>query len=102
MLIIVITLIILGLFSLIVAGIGMLRLPDVFTRSHALSITDTLGIGFVLVGLALYQGWTPGAVKTLLILALLLHLNPAISHAVVRAALRAGLKPWTRNTKEEK
>lgn len=102
MLITVITLIILGLIFLIVAAIGMLRLPDVFTRSHALSITDTLGIGFVLAGLAFYQGWTSGAIKTILILVLLLHLNPAISHAVVRAALRAGLKPWSRNPKEEK
>jgi len=102
MLMIVITLIILGLFFLIVGAIGMLRLPDVFTRSHALSITDTLGIGFILVGLTLYQGWTPSTIKTILILGLLYHLNPVISHATVRAALRAGLKPWTRNTREEK
>ena len=100
--IIVITLIILGLFFLIVAAIGMLRLPDVFTRSHALTVTDTLGIGFILAGLALYQGWTFIAIKTILILVLLYHLNPVISHATVRAALRAGLKPWVRNTKEEK
>jgi len=102
MLIISTTLIIFGLFFLIVAAIGMLRLPDVFTRSHALSVTDTLGVGFVLAGLAIYQGWTFTAIKTLLILVLLYHLNPVISHATVRAALRAGLKPWVRNKRDEK
>lgn len=85
-----------GLFFLVVAAVGILRLPDVFTRSHALGITDTLGVGLVLAGLAVHQGPTSGAVKTLLILVLLYHLNPVISHATVRAALRSGLKPWTR------
>ncbi len=94
--IIVIGLVLSGLFFVIVAAVGMVRFPDVFTRSHALSITDTLGIGLVLSGLALYQGFTASAMKTVLILVLLYHLNPVISHATVRAALRAGLKPWSR------
>jgi multicomponent Na+:H+ antiporter subunit G len=88
-----------GLGFLVVAAIGMLRLPDLFTRSHALGITDTLGVGLVLSGLALHQGLTDDALKTLLILVLLYHLNPVISHATVRAALRAKLVPWRR--KEE-
>lgn len=94
---VVIIFILLGLFFLIVSAIGMVRLPDVYTRSHALGVTDTLGVGLVLSGLALYQGLTINAVKTVLILVLLYHLNPVISHATVRAALRAGLKPWTRD-----
>ena len=93
---VVISLILLGLFFLIVSAIGMVRLPDVYTRSHALGMTDTLGVGLVLFALALHQGLTIEAVKTLLILVLLYHLNPVICHALVRAALRAGLKPWTR------
>jgi multicomponent Na+:H+ antiporter subunit G len=88
------------MFFLMVAAIGMLRLPDIFTRSHALALTDTLGVGLILSGLALYQGFTIGFVKTILILVLLYHLNPVISHAVVRAALRAGLKPWIRSGSE--
>jgi multicomponent Na+:H+ antiporter subunit G len=97
-----ITLILLGLFFLIVSAIGMVRLPDVYTRSHALGITDTLGVGLVLSALAFHQGLTIDAVKTVLILVLLYHLNPVISHATVRAALRAGQKPWTRQgTRDE-
>ena len=78
------------------AAVGILRFPDVYTRYHALGITDTLGVGLILSGLVLYQGLTLGAVKTLLILVLLYHLNPVIAHATIRAAFRSGLKPWTR------
>ena len=82
-----------GLFFLIVGAIGMLRLPEVFTRSHAVSLTDTLGAFLTLVGLALYQGFTINAVKILVVLALLFLLNPVISHATLRAAYRVGEKP---------
>ena len=90
-----------GLFFLAAAAVGIVRLPDVFTRSHALSVTDTLGIGLILSGLALYQGFTLTAVKTLLILALLYHLNPVIAHATLRAALRSGLVPQTREASQQ-
>ncbi len=86
-----------GLFFLVVAAVGFVRLPDVFSRSHALGITDTVGVGLVLSGLAFHQGLTAGGMKTGLILILLFHLNPVISHATVRAALRSGVKPWVRN-----
>lgn len=91
-----IVLILAGLFFLVVAAIGMLRLPDVFTRSHALSLTDSLGAFLVLAGLAIYQGFSLNLLKILVVLALLYFLNPVISHATIRAALRSGLKPWVR------
>lgn len=93
---VVLSLIALGLVSLSVAAIGVLRLPDFFTRSHALGIADTLGIGLVLSGLAVHQGFSLNAAKIMLILVFLYHLNPVISHLAIRAALRTGLKPWTR------
>lgn len=89
-------LIAIGLSLLTIAAIGVLRFPDFYTRSHALGLADTLGIGFVLAGLAVYQGLTLTAVKTVLILIFLFHLNPVISHLTLRAALRTGLRPWTR------
>ena len=48
--------ILLGLFFMIVGAIGVLRLPDVFTRLHAAGMTDTMGAGFILVGLAVQAG----------------------------------------------
>ncbi len=91
-----IVLILAGLFFLVVAAIGMLRLPDVFTRSHALSLTDSLGAFLVLAGLAIYQGFSLNLLKIFVVLALIYLLNPVISHATIRAALRSGLKPWVR------
>ena len=87
-----------GLFFLAVAALGMLRLPDAYTRSHALGLTDTLGSSFVLIGLALHQGFTLTAGRVGVILVLLLFLNPVISHATIRAALRVGLKPWMKES----
>ena len=85
-----------GLFFLVVAAIGMVRLPDVFSRSHAVALTDSLGALFLLAGLAVEHGFSPNALRILVVLALLYILNPVISHATVRAALRSGMKPWRR------
>ena len=63
--------IIFGLFFLVVGSIGMLRLPNVFTRAHALSLTDSLGAFFVLAGLALYQGFSVNLLRILIVLALI-------------------------------
>ena len=87
-----------GLFFLFVAAIGMVRLPDVFSRSHAVALTDSLGALFLLAGLAVEQGFSPNALKILVVLGLLYMLNPVISHATVRAALRSGMKPWRRES----
>ena len=86
-------LIVIGLFFLVVGSIGMLRLPDVFTRAHALSLTDSLGAAFVLLGLAVYEGFSVSFVKIIVVLALIYLLNPVISHATIRAAYRSGARP---------
>ena len=87
-----------GLFFLIVAAVGVIRLPDVFSRSHAVSLTDSLGASLLLVGLALHEGLSINTLKILVVLALLYILNPVIAHATIRAALRAGVKPWEKET----
>ena len=86
-------LIVVGLFFLIVGSIGMLRLPDVFSRAHALSVTDSLGALFVLVGLAVYEGFNTNFLRIIVVLVLIYLLNPVIAHATVRAAYRSGLRP---------
>ncbi len=87
-----------GLFFLVVAAIGVVRLPDVFSRSHAVSLTDSLGAFLMLVGISLYEGLDKNTMKILAVLALLFILNPVISHAAIRAALRSGLKPWKKES----
>lgn len=85
-----------GLGFLIVAAIGVIRLPDVFSRSHAVSLTDSLGAFFILVGIAFHEGVSRNTLKILVVLALLYIQNPVIAHATLRAAFRAGIKPWKR------
>lgn len=87
-----------GLFFLVVAAIGVIRLPDAFSRSHAVSLTDSLGAFLMLTGIAFYEGWDKSTMKIIAVLALLFILNPVISHAAIRAALRSGLKPWRKET----
>jgi len=92
MTILAIVLIVIGLFFLVVGSIGMLRLPNVFVRAHALSLTDSLGAILVLAGLAVYQGFNMNFLKIMVVLVLVYLLNPVIAHATIRAAHRAGLK----------
>lgn len=87
-----ISLLIGGLFCL-VGGIGLLRMPDFFTRMHAASVTETLGVGLVLFGLLLQAGWTLIAVKLLMVGLLVFFVSPTASHALARAALVRGVKP---------
>jgi len=91
-----IALILVGLFFLFVAAIGVVRFPDVYTRSHAVSLTDSLGAFFLLGGLALYAGLSTNMVKILVVLILLYLLNPVIAHATIRSAYRSGVEPWSK------
>jgi len=81
-----------GAFCLI-GGIGLLRMPDFYTRMHAASVTETLGVGLILLGLMLQAGWTLVAVKLLMIGLLVFFVSPTASHALARAALLRDLKP---------
>ena len=86
-------LILFGSFSVIVGAFGVLRFPDVFTRMHAASVTDTLGAGAIIGGLILQAGLTLIAVKLILILAFLFFTSPTSSFALAHAALSSGVQP---------
>lgn len=97
-----IVLVISGAFFMLVGSIGVIRLPDFYTRSHATSKTDTLGIALVLGGLAVYEGFTLSAIKLLIIIVFIALANPVGSHALARAAFFIGLKPWPRSRRPGK
>lgn len=82
-----------GVFFVVVGGIGMLRLPDFYTRIHAAGITDTLGAGLILLGLMLQGGWTQATIKLILILLFLWLTSPTAAHALVKAALSDPANP---------
>lgn len=77
----------------VIGGIGIVRLPDFFTRMHGAGITDTMGAALILGGLLLQSPDWQVAVKLLMILAFLLITSPTSGHALARAALANGLEP---------
>jgi multicomponent Na+:H+ antiporter subunit G len=81
-----------GLFS-VVGTLGLIRLPDFFTRMHGASVTDTLGAGLILLGLVLQAGLTLVAVKLGFLAIFIFFASPAATHALVKAALARGVKP---------
>jgi len=86
-----------GLF-LVTGGIGVLRLPDFFTRLHAAGLTDTLGAALTLLGLALQAGFTLVSVKLLLIFGFLFFTSPTATHALAKAALHGHVHPLARGS----
>ncbi len=81
-----------GVFC-VIGGVGLLRMPDFYTRMHAASVTDTLGMGLMMLGMILQAGLTLVAAKLVVIVVLLLLTGPVATHALARAALHRGLKP---------
>ena len=77
----------------IVGGIGLLRMPDFYTRMHAASVTETLGAGFILAGLVLQAGFTLVAAKLVMIGLLIAIVSPTATHALARAAMARGVAP---------
>ena len=84
-----------GLFFMIVGSIGVVRMPDVYTRLHAAGMTDTMGAGLLLLGMCFQAGLTLVLVRLILIYAFLLFTSPISTHALASAALSGGLEPYT-------
>ena len=81
-----------GLFC-VIGGVGLLRMPDFYTRLHAASVIETLGAGLVLLGLILQSGFTLVAVKLVMLGLLIFFASPVATHALARSALARGLSP---------
>jgi multicomponent Na+:H+ antiporter subunit G len=85
--------VILGIFFLLIGSIGTIRLPDFYSRTHATSKSDTLGMILIIVGLIIYEGLTLNGGKLFLVLLFILIANPIGAHAMARAAHLSGLTP---------
>jgi multicomponent Na+:H+ antiporter subunit G len=81
-----------GGFFCIVGAIGLLRMPDFFTRTHAASLIETLGAGLVLAGLALQAGFTLALLKLLILGLMILFASPTATHALAKAARERGVE----------
>jgi multicomponent Na+:H+ antiporter subunit G len=90
-----------GLFFTFVSAMGVIRLPDVYSRAHTASQTDTLGAGLALAAVALALGWQNATVYTVLLLFFVFITNPTAAHAIARSAAESGITPWEKETDEE-
>jgi len=86
-------LIVLGSFFTIVGGIGLVRMPELYTRMHAASVTDTLGAGFLILGMMLQAGLSLVTLKLAFILGLFFFFAPVVTHALAQAALHEKVEP---------
>lgn len=85
-----------GCFFFAAGAVGMLRFPDVYTRLHALTKADNLGLGFIVLGLLPQADSLPAAMKLVLIWVVGLSASVTASHIVANAARDEGIEPWQR------
>lgn len=83
----------LGGFFCVVGGLGLVRMPDFYTRMHAASVTDTLGAGFMLLGMMFVAGISLVTVKLVIIGFLIFFTSPTATHALAKAGIHRGLEP---------
>lgn len=82
----------LGGVFVFIGGIGALRMPDLYTRMHDASLTDTMGAVLIIAGVMLQAGASLASVKLAAILVFLLFTSPTSSNALASAALLSGLR----------
>ncbi|WP_058997170.1 monovalent cation/H(+) antiporter subunit G [Haloarcula sp. CBA1127] len=85
-----------------VASIGIVRLPDVYTRAHAASKSDTLGAVLAIGAAALAIQTDLATIKAVFLLVFMFLTNPTAAHAIARAAQDQGIEPWTAGDEEDK
>jgi len=95
-----------GLFFFTGGSIGIIRMPDFYTRLHPAGKLDTAGHVLAMSAMALYtlQDFSGHslltAFKILLIVVFVFFTRPPATNAIIDAGVRAGLRPWTRGRRE--
>ena len=86
-----------GVVALLIGSLGLLRLPDVYCRIHAVGMIDTAGASFIILALIIHEGFTLVTVKLVLIGIFLFFTSPIATHAVAQVAYKSGVVPIGRN-----
>ncbi|MEO0619495.1 MAG: monovalent cation/H(+) antiporter subunit G [Pseudomonadota bacterium] len=89
-----------GSVIVVIGALGLVRMPDVFTRMHASGMIETMGATLMLSGMALTAGWSLVTLKLLVLWALFIFTGPVAGHALARAALYAGVRPYLRDKEQ--
>jgi multicomponent Na+:H+ antiporter subunit G len=85
-----------GALFFLAGTVGLLRFPDTYTRLHALTKADNVGLGLIVAGLAVQAGSWAVAGKLLVIWVLVLLAGASVSYLIAHGALQRGLPPWKR------
>ena len=86
-----------GVIALLIGSLGLIKLPDVYCRIHAVGMIDTAGASFIILGMIIYQGFSLVSFKLALIGVFLFFTSPIATHAVAQVAHKMGVKPVGRN-----
>jgi multicomponent Na+:H+ antiporter subunit G len=95
------TLLVFGSLFALAASIGILRLPDVYSRMHAASKAGTLGSGLMLIALAIYAGELAPATRAIAGVVFFMLTAPIAAHVVAKAAYSAGYRLWDGSVHDE-
>lgn len=90
-----------GVVALLTGSLGLIRLPDLYSRTHAVGMMDTAGVGFIILGLIIHEGFTLISVKLALVGIFLFFTSPIATHAVSQVAYRSGVKPVTEESDDK-
>ena len=82
-----------GVVAMLIGSLGLMRLPDVFCRIHAVGMIDTAGASFIILGMMIYEGFTLVTVKLLFVGIFLFFTSPIATHAVAQVAHKMGVEP---------
>ncbi|NNH75182.1 monovalent cation/H(+) antiporter subunit G [Nocardia uniformis] len=91
-----------GSLFVISGGLGLLRFPDFFTRSHAVGVTDSAGAGLIILGLLVQAPDWDTAVRLVLILLFMVMTGPTATHVLAEAARRDGVVMWRAGQKRDR
>ena len=86
-----------GVIALLIGSLGLIKLPDVYCRIHAVGMIDTAGASFIILGMIIHQGFSLVSFKLALIGVFLFFTSPIATHAVAQVAHKMGVKPAGRN-----
>ncbi len=82
-----------GTLALVIGSLGLIRLPDVFSRIHAVGMMDTAGVGFIVLGMMIHEGFSLISVKLAAVAVFLFFTSPIATHAVAQVAYKSGFSP---------
>lgn len=84
-----------------IAALGVLRMPDLFMRMHANTKSATLGVGFIMLGVAIYFGEITITTRAVAVILFLLVTAPISSHLLARAAYFSGIPLWAQTLSDD-